>query len=47
MRGPVHGVEIYVFLQVESVSKIVIPILFITFNAIYWPIVLIKYVDNY
>jgi len=33
--------------MVESVSKIVIPILFVTFNAIYWPIVLIKYVDNY
>ena len=34
-------------IQVETVGKILIPILFLTFNAIYWPIVLIKYVDNY
>jgi len=33
--------------MVETTGKILIPILFVTFNAIYWPIVLIKYVDNY
>ena len=34
------------FLQVESVSKFLIPALFIAFNLCYWPVCLVAYVDD-
>ena len=38
--------QILIFLQIERVAKLVIPLAFLAFNLAYWPVVLVKYFDG-
>ena len=40
------ALSINLAIQIETVSKYVIPATFLLFNLVYWPAVLIKYVDD-
>ena len=41
------SIKISYFFQFETLSKVLLPILFVLFNSLYWPILLTGYLDGH